>query len=303
MNILVLYGGWSSERKVSLISGIQCYNVLREKGYQVSYLDVTRNIAIQLSNVQPRPDIIFNALHGKWGEDGTIQGILEYIGIPYTHSGVCASAIAMDKILTKSIVMQYGIPCAQHMYVTQKLIYNGQTFSPPYVLKPINEGSSIGIKIILTKKDEINMLSQKWKHSLHLMQEKFIPGKEITVPVRDGKAMEIIEIIISDQSLFYDFYAKYSVKGSKYIIPANVSNTVRKKIKNYAEIIYQSLHCRGIIRVDFRYDQKNDRIIFLEINTQPGMTPTSLVPKSGLYEGLNFGDMVTWILKDASCNR
>lgn len=301
-HVAVIYGGWSAERPVSLSSGTECIKALREKGYRVTEIDADRDLAAQLAAIDPKPDVVFNALHGRWGEDGCVQGLLEIMGIPYTHSGVRASSIAMDKMSAKAMFMEYDIPCARHVWVSRDEIASGRALPPPYVLKPNNEGSSVGVEIILTDDEEQNMLARDWTHGDGVMQEEFIPGREMTVAVKDGKAMEIIEIMTGNHA-FYDFESKYVAGGSEHIIPADIPGDLRAKIQDCAEKAYRALGCRGIARADFRYDPKQDRVAILEINTQPGMTPTSLVPDAARHDGLSFADIVAWMVEDASCER
>ena len=301
-HVAVIYGGWSAEREVSLSSGVECIKALREKGYQVTEIDATRDLAAQLTAIDPKPDVIFNALHGRWGEDGAVQGLLEIMDIPYTHSGVRASAIAMDKMSAKAMFMEYDIPCARHVWVTRDEIAKGAALPPPYVLKPNNEGSSVGVEIILTAEEEQNMLARDWVHGAGVMQEEFVPGREMTVAVKDGEAMEVIEILTGNHA-FYDFESKYAQGGSEHVVPADISNDLRTKLRNNAEAAYRALGCRGIARADFRYDPKHDRLAILEINTQPGMTPTSLVPDAARHDGFSFADIVAWMVEDASCER
>ncbi|WP_417810101.1 D-alanine--D-alanine ligase [Thalassospira alkalitolerans] len=301
-HVAVIFGGWSAEREVSLSSGVECIKALREKGYQVTEIDATRDLAAQLAAIDPKPDVVFNALHGRWGEDGAVQGLLEIMGLPYTHSGVRASSIAMDKMSAKAIFAEYDIPCARHVWVSRDEIANGTALPPPYVLKPNNEGSSVGVEIVLTAEEEQNMLAREWTHGDGVMQEEFIPGREMTLAVKDGKAMEIIEILTGNHA-FYDFESKYVAGGSEHIIPADIPDDLRAKLQDCAEKAYRALGCRGIARADFRYDPAQDRVAILEINTQPGMTPTSLVPDAARYDGFSFADIVAWMVEDASCER
>ncbi len=301
-HVAVIFGGWSAEREVSLSSGVECIKALREKGYQVTEIDATRDLAAQLAAINPKPDVVFNALHGRWGEDGAVQGLLEIMGLPYTHSGVRASSIAMDKMSAKAIFAEYDIPCARHVWVSRDEIANGTALPPPYVLKPNNEGSSVGVEIVLTAEEEQNMLAREWTHGDGVMQEEFIPGREMTLAVKDGKAMEIIEILTGNHA-FYDFESKYVAGGSEHIIPADIPDDLRAKLQDCAEKAYRALGCRGIARADFRYDPAQDRVAILEINTQPGMTPTSLVPDAARYDGFSFADIVSWMVEDASCER
>ena len=301
-HVAVILGGWSAEREVSLSSGRECAKALREKGYKVTEIDANRDLAHQLAAIDPKPDVIFNALHGRWGEDGAVQGLLEIMNIPYTHSGVRASAIAMDKMSAKAMFAEYGIPCARHVWVKREDIASGKALPPPYVLKPNNEGSSVGVEIILTAEEEQNMLARDWVHGEGVMQEEFIPGREMTVAVKDGDAMEVIEILTGNHA-FYDFESKYAQGGSEHIVPADIEGDLRDRLQRHAEEAYKALGCRGVARADFRYDPENDRLVILEINTQPGMTPTSLVPDAARHDGMSFADIVAWMVEDASCER
>ncbi|MDP2698624.1 D-alanine--D-alanine ligase [Thalassospira sp.] len=301
-HVAVIYGGWSAERDVSLSSGREVIKALREKGYEVTAIDATRDLPAQLASLTPKPDVVFNALHGRWGEDGVVQGLLEILGIPYTHSGVRASAIAMDKMAAKAMFAEYDIPCARHVWVSRDDIANGHALPPPYVLKPNNEGSSVGVEIILTAEEEQNMLARDWVHGDGVMQEEYIPGREMTIGIRDGKAMEIIEIMTGNHA-FYDYQSKYVAGGSEHIIPANIPEPLSIRLKQFAEQAYRALGCKGVARADFRYDPLHDRVVILEMNTQPGLTPTSLVPDAARHEGMSFADIVAWMVEDASCER
>ncbi|PKR54944.1 D-alanine--D-alanine ligase [Thalassospira marina] len=301
-HVAVIYGGWSAERDVSLSSGREVSKALREKGYRVSEIDATRDLARQITDLSPRPDVIFNALHGRWGEDGTVQGLLEILDIPYTHSGVRASAIAMDKISAKAMFHEKGLPCAKHIYVTRDDIENGIALPPPYVLKPNNEGSSVGVEIILNDEEQQNMLAREWVHGDGVMQEQYVAGREMTVAIKDGQAMEVIEILTGNHA-FYDYQSKYASGGSQHIIPADIPAALRTRMRDCAEQAYHALGCKGVARADFRYDPEHDQLAILEINTQPGLTPTSLVPDAARHDGMSFADIVAWMVEDASCAR
>lgn len=301
-HVAVIYGGWSAERDVSLSSGREVIKALRKSGYRVTEIDATRDLAAQLTAIDPRPDVVFNALHGRWGEDGAVQGLLEILNLPYTHSGVRASAIAMDKMSAKAMFTEYDIPCARHTWVSRDDIASGRALPPPYVLKPNNEGSSVGVEIILTPDEEQNMLAREWTHGDGVMQEEFVPGREMTVAVRDGVAMEVIEIMTGNHA-FYDYQSKYADGGSEHIVPADIPSDLRIRLRDSAERAYRALGCKGVARADFRYDPEHDRLAILEINTQPGLTPTSLVPDAARQEGLSFADIVSWMVEDASCER
>lgn len=301
-HVAMIYGGWSTERDVSLSTGREVSRALREKGYIVSEIDATRDLAYQITSLSPKPDVIFNALHGRWGEDGAVQGLLEILNIPYTHSGVRASAIAMDKMSAKALFHEHGLPCARHVYVSRDDIKNGIALPPPYVLKPNNEGSSVGVEIILNAEEEENMLARDWVHGDGVMQEEYVAGREMTVAVKDGEAMEVIEILTGNHA-FYDYQSKYANGGSQHIIPADIPSALRTRVRDCAEQAYRVLGCKGVARADFRYDPEHDQLAILEINTQPGLTPTSLVPDAARHDGMSFADIVAWMVEDATCER
>ena len=304
-NVVVLMGGWVAERPVSLSSGNACADALESLGYNVKRLDVDRNVANKL--IELKPDVVFNALHGPFGEDGSIQGILELMEIPYTHSGVLASALAMNKEKAKAMFYKAGVPTAEHKIMSIDEIGDSHPVDPPYVLKPIQEGSSFGVLIV--ESDQAFPASEvaeiKWKYGDDIMIEKYIPGRELTCAVMGNKVLDIIEIIPNDEK-FYNYQAKYEQGGSKHIIPAEISSEIYDIVQDYAKKAHFSLGCRGVTRSDFRFDDsmKGDSGLYcLEVNTQPGMTPTSLVPEMAEYSGHDFNELVHWILEDASCQR
>ncbi|AJY48335.1 D-alanine--D-alanine ligase [Martelella endophytica] len=303
-HVAVLMGGFSSERPVSLASGNACADALEAEGYRVSRIDVTREVATVLSEV--RPDIVFNALHGPFGEDGTVQGILEYLEIPYTHSGVLASALAMNKAQAKRVAAACGIPVAESLLTKRADIGSDHPMAPPYVLKPVNEGSSFGVLIV----DEgqsgppQSVASTEWHFGEILMVERFIKGREFTCGVIDGRPLCVTEIVPVGQK-FYDFDAKYRPGGSRHILPADLKPNIYQKIQSLAVEAHQAIGCRGVSRSDFRFDETlgEEGIIWLEVNTQPGMTPTSLVPEMAADAGYSFGAFLRWMVEDASCLR
>ncbi len=304
-HVAVLMGGLSSEREVSLNSGAACAGALEEEGYKVTRIDVGHDIAQQLIDV--KPDVCFNALHGKWGEDGCIQGLLESLQIPYTHSGVLASAIAMHKEQAKLVMANAGVPVAESKLVLRAEIVKGHVMEPPYVVKPVADGSSVGIFII--KEEGVNTLAEIAEAGApedELMVEKYVAGRELTCAIMGNDALDIIEILPSEGLKFYDFEAKYAPGGSKHILPAKISPNIYQSIQTLALRAHVSLGCRGISRADFRLDEREDgsyELACLEVNTQPGMTATSLVPELAAYRGMSFGDLVRWIVEDASCDR
>ncbi len=304
-HVAMLMGGFSSEREVSLSSGNACADELERFGYRVTRLDVTRDVAQQLAEI--KPDVAFNALHGPFGEDGTIQGILEYMQIPYTHSGVLATAVAMDKELSKRIAKTYGIPVAESKVMDRNDITSVHPMQPPYVVKPVAEGSSFGVVIVHEGQEHPpqSITSDDWKYSDRIMVERFIYGRELTCAVMGDVALGVTEIIPQGQE-FYDFESKYAIGGSKHECPAKISPIVYQKITNMSLKAHKAFGCRGITRSDFRYDDRfseDGELIWLEINTQPGMTATSLAPELAAYAGHSFGELLHWMVEDASCMR
>jgi D-alanine-D-alanine ligase len=304
-HVAVLMGGFSSERPVSLASGNPCADALESAGYRVTRIDVDRNVASVLAEL--RPDVAFNALHGPFGEDGTIQGILEYLEIPYTHSGVLASALAMNKEQAKRVAKAAGIPVAESRVMNRHSIGRDHPMKPPYVVKPVNEGSSFGVVIV--KEDQAHppqvIGSSDWRYGDTVMVERFVHGRELTCAVMGDVALGVTEIIPVGHS-FYDYDSKYVAGGSKHECPANLSPNIYQKIQTLALKAHQAIGCRGVSRSDFRYDDRhseNGEIIWLEVNTQPGMTPTSLVPELAEHAGHGFGELLSWMVEDASCLR
>lgn len=304
-HVAVLMGGWSSEREVSLSSGRECSKALREKGYRVTDVDVGRDVAEVLGAL--KPDVAFNALHGPFGEDGAIQGVLEVLGIPYTHSGVRASAVAMHKLMAKAVLAAAGIPMAESIEVTRAAAAQEHPLPPPYVIKPIAEGSSFGVIIVKegANAPALEVLSDDWAYGDDLMAERYIPGRELTCAVIGDEPTDVIEILPATGG-FYDFNAKYSAGGSIHVLPAKISPFVYQNVRMLTKRAHQALGCRGVSRADFRFDERPDgsgELICLEVNTQPGMTPTSLVPDMAAYAGMDFGALVAWMVEDASCGR
>jgi D-alanine-D-alanine ligase len=304
-HVAVLMGGFSSERPVSLSSGAACADALDAEGYRVTRVDVGRNIAAVLAEL--RPDVAFNALHGPFGEDGTIQGILEYLEIPYTHSGVLASALAMDKAQAKHVAKAAGIPVAEALVMDRHAFGNEHPMKPPYVVKPVREWSSFGVVIV--KEDQAHppqvITSSEWRYGDRVMVERYIAGREFTCGVMGDAALGVTEIIPQGHA-FYDYDSKYEKGGSRHVIPAEISPNIYQKIQTLALKAHQAIGCRGVSRSDFRFDDRGDgegEVIWLEINTQPGMTPTSLVPEMAQHAGLRFGEFLRWMVEDASCLR
>lgn len=303
--IAVLMGGLSAEREVSLRSGAGVAKALREQGYEAIELDVGRDVAHRLAEIAP--DACFNALHGKFGEDGCMQGILETMAIPYTHSGVLASALAMHKERAKEVMARAGVPVADAKLVTRAEAACDHVMPPPYVVKPVSEGSSVGVVIVGR---EANAPPQRildgGPADEIVMVERFIAGRELTCGVIADEPTDVIEIVPKAGLSFYDYEAKYATGGSLHVLPAQILPEIYESIRKLALTAHRSLGCRGVSRADFRYDDTpggTGELICLEVNTQPGMTATSLVPELAAYRGRSFGALVTWIIEDASCNR
>ncbi len=300
-HIAVIKGGWSPEREVSLVSGRDCAAALREEGFEVTEIDAGRDLAEQLLKV--KPDAVFNALHGRWGEDGCVQGLLEVLGIPYTHSGVRASAVAMDKEQSKHVFRAAGLPVAESKLVTREEAARGHVMETPYVIKPHNQGSSVGVFIVREGENRppAELSSSDWDLGELVMAERYIPGLELTCAVIGNRVLNVTEITAN--TAFYDYDAKYSSGGSVHVVPARISSDINKRVQDVTHAAHDSLGCRGVTRSDFRFDEKKGELVLLEVNTQPGMTPTSLVPELAAYEGMSYGALVRWMVEDASCDR
>lgn len=304
-HVAVLMGGFSSERPVSLSSGEECARALEAEGYQVTRVDVGRDVASVLAELAP--DVAFNALHGPYGEDGAIQGVLEYLNIPYTHSGVLASALAMDKAQAKKVVAAAGVPVAEARVMNRFDFGSEHPIPTPYVVKPVREGSSFGVVIVDESQSHPPQVitSTDWRYGDEVMVERYIHGRELTCGVMDGVALAVTEVVPQGHA-FYDYDAKYANGGSQHVIPAKILPNIYQEIQRLAVVAHQAIGCRGVSRSDFRYDDRfseEGEIIWLEVNTQPGMTPTSLVPEMAALEGRGFGQLVSWMVEDASCSR
>lgn len=301
MRIAVLMGGWSAEREVSLVSGAACADALEARGHDVRRIDLNRNLYELLAALEPRPDVVFNGLHGRWGEDGNIQGVLNILGIPYTHSGVLASSVAMDKPLSKKLFEAAGIPCPASEIVTPEDIQAGRVMAPPYVVKPIDEGSSVGVHIVQASDNAVAL--DDLPPARPVLVEPYIPGRELTVSVMGERALGVTEL--RPHQGFYDYTAKYTDGKTTHLCPAPVSDDVARQAMDYAVTAHRALGCRGVTRADFRYDDTGDdpgRMYMLEINTQPGMTPLSLVPEQAAHAGISFEDLVQWMVESAACD-
>jgi D-alanine-D-alanine ligase len=296
--VAVLMGGWSAEREVSLISGAAVCAALESAGYAVTAIDVKRDVSSLLAWLSPRPDVVFNALHGRYGEDGCIQGLLNILEIPYTHSGLLASALAMNKPMAKRLFAEVGIPVAEHQIVAREALEAGDVMTPPYVIKPLNEGSSVGIRIVREGESPALLGVNPWSYGGDVMVERFIAGRELTVAVMGDRALAVTEITTGRG--FYDYDAKYAPGGSCHVIPAEIDAALYCECLSLAVAAHRTLGCRGVSRADFRYD--GTALYILEVNTQPGMTPTSLVPEQAAHVGISFTDLVNWMVENAACD-
>lgn len=290
------------ERKVSLSSGEACQNALLQAGYDAYCIDMPRDPLAFMDALSPRPDVVFNALHGRWGEDGHVQAILNLIGLPYTHSGFLASALAMDKPAAKALFAAAGIPVPEGRVTTRSACLEDDPLPYPYVIKPHNEGSSVGVHIMLAGSNSRRFAAEEWPFGETVMVERYIPGRELTVAVMDERALGVLEI--TSNHVFYDYEAKYAPDGSQHILPAPVPQDIYTAAMNLAERAHRTLGCRGVSRADFRYDPNDAStpLYLLEINTQPGMTATSLVPEIAAHAGLSFPELVTWMVENARCD-
>jgi D-alanine-D-alanine ligase len=296
-HVAVLLGGISPEREVSLVSGAACADALERLGARVSRVDAGRDIAAVLTRLQP--DVCFNALHGVWGEDGCVQGILETLQIPYTHCDVLASALAMDKTKAKAVMAAAGVPVPGGGLYDRLEAGREHVMAPPYVVKPNAEGSSVGVFLVFegANSPPQELLSPSWDMGDQVLIEPYIRGMELAVGVKDGKAMAVTEIV--PRTGFYDYEAKYGEGGSTHVVPARLPDAVAAQAMRFAELAHAALGCRGITRSDLRYDDINEVLALLEVNTQPGMTPTSLVPEQAAHLGIDFDNLVLWITEDA----
>ena len=302
-HIAVLMGGWSAEREISLRSGKACADALERQGFRVSRIDVARDVATVLGRVAP--DAVLNLLHGRPGEDGTIQGILEILQIPYSHSGVLASALAMQKDHAKAVLQAAGVRVPHGVVASRFAAAKSHLLERPYVIKPIAEGSSVGVFIVTREHQhppqELNR--EDWAFGENVLCEAYIPGLELTCAVMGDRALDVIEIVPTVR--FYDYEAKYAPGGSKHLLPAPLKPNVYQEVRSLALQAHQALGCRGVSRADFRYDERagTQGLFCLEVNTQPGMTETSLVPELAAYAGITFEELVRWMVEDASLNR
>ena len=296
-HVAVLLGGLSSEREVSLVSGRECADALERLGAKVSRIDAGRDLSEVLTRI--KPDVVFNALHGVWGEDGAVQGVLETLALPYTHSGVLASALAMDKVKAKAVMAAAGVIVPGGGLYDRFKAAREHVMAPPYVVKPNAEGSSVGVFLVFEGANgpPQALVAPSWTFGDEVLIEPYIRGLELAVAVMDGQALTVTEIV--PRAGFYDYEAKYGEDGSSHIIPARMPSQAAERALRMAELAHATLGCRGVTRTDLRYDDINDILVLLEVNTQPGMTPTSLVPEQAAHKGVGFDDLVGWIVEDA----
>ena len=296
--VVVIMGGPSAEREVSLSSGRDCATALRETGYEVTELDAGPDLAVRLSELQP--DVVFNALHGRWGEDGCVQGLLEWMRIPYTHSGVLSSSTAMDKERTKQIYREAGLPVVYSVLASKADVMSAHVIPAPYVVKPYNEGSSVGVYLVNEGANAPPKLSEEMPEIV--MVEAFAPGRELTTTVIGDRALTVTDILTDG---WYDYEAKYAEGGSRHVVPADIPEDITALCMDYALRAHNVLGCRGVTRTDFRWDESKgaDGLILLETNTQPGMTPTSLTPEQAQKTGISMAELCKWMVEDASCDR
>lgn len=302
MRVAVLYGGISAERPVSLVSGAQVIAGLRTAGFDVTPVLVGESLPALLAALTPAPDVVFNALHGRFGEDGCVQGVLDWLGIRYTHSGLRASALAMDKVAAKSVFAAAGLPVAAGAVVDLATLERADPMPLPYVVKPLNEGSSVGVQILRTGDNRRAGLARGWAFGPTAMVEEYVPGRELTVSVLHDRALAVTEIAAA--TAFYDYEAKYAEGGSRHTIPAPLHPEAAAQAMEIALAAHQALGCRGATRADFRYDDTGSdpgRLVLLEVNTQPGLTPTSLLPEQAAYCGMDFPSLMAWMVEHASC--
>jgi D-alanine-D-alanine ligase len=296
-HIAVLMGGLSPEREVSLVSGAACAGALDRLGAQVSPVDAGRDIAEVLTAL--KPDLAFNALHGAWGEDGCVQGVLETLGLPYTHSGVLASALAMDKAKAKAVLAAAGVTVPGGGLYDRFAAAREHVMPPPYVVKPNAQGSSVGVFLVFegANRPPRQLAQESWTFGDSVMVEPYIPGLELAVAVMGERALSVTDI--QPTTGFYDYEAKYGEGGSKHVVPAAIDPMMFERALRQAERAHAALGCQGLTRSDFRYDALNQNLVLLEVNTQPGMTPTSLAPEQAAHAGISFDDLVLWIVEEA----
>jgi D-alanine-D-alanine ligase len=300
--VAVLYGGISAEREVSLASGRQVITALQASGYDVTPVEVGDDLGAVIAALSPKPDAVFNALHGRFGEDGVIQGVLDWLGIPYTHSGVRASALAMDKAASRAVFATAGLPIAAGRVIDIAELEADDPLPRPYVVKPLNEGSSVGVEILQPGANRRHEIVREWRFGPRALVEEFIPGRELTVGVMGSRALTVTDIAATHA--FYDYDSKYADGGSFHLLPAPIHPQAFGQALDIAVAAHAALGCRGASRTDFRYDDTQGepgRLVLLEVNTQPGLTPTSLLPEQAAFCGISFPALCAWMVEEAQC--
>jgi D-alanine-D-alanine ligase len=300
--VAVLYGGISAEREVSLSSGRQVVAALREAGFEVTPVEVGADLGALIAALTPRPDVVFNALHGRFGEDGAIQGVLDWLNVPYTHSGVRASALAMDKAAARAVFAAAGLPVARGRVVEVEDLAAADPLPRPYVIKPVNEGSSVGVQILRQGDNRRGEIAGGWAYGTTALVEEYVPGRELTVAVMGERALAVTEIVASHS--FYDYESKYADGGSRHVVPAAIHPATYERAMAMAVAAHRALGCRGASRADFRYDDTETtpgRLVLLEVNTQPGLTRTSLLPEQAAHLGMSFPALCAWMVENAAC--
>jgi D-alanine-D-alanine ligase len=300
--VAVLFGGISAEREVSLATGRQVIEALRGAGYDVLPIEVGADLGAVIAALDPKPDAVFNALHGRFGEDGVIQGVLDWLDIPYTHSGVRASALAMDKAASRAVFLAAGLPVAPGRVIDITELDAADPLPLPYVVKPLNEGSSVGVEILRLGENRRQEIAREWKFGRQALVEQFIPGRELTVGVMGDRALTVTDIAASHG--FYDYESKYAQGGSRHILPARIHRQTHARALDLALAAHQALGCRGATRADFRYDDtagEPGQLVLLEVNTQPGLTSTSLLPEQAAFCGIAFPALCAWMVEQAQC--
>lgn len=302
MRVAVLYGGISVEREVSLASGRQVIAALRDGGFEVLPIEVGPDLRGLIAALDPKPDVVFNALHGRYGEDGTVQGVLDWLDVPHTHSGARASALAMDKVASRAVFAAAGLPVAAGRVVDMAALEAADPMPRPFVVKPLNEGSSVGVAILREGDNRRAALAREWAFGGAALVEEYVPGRELTVGVLEDRALVVTEIAAREG--FYDYEAKYAPGGSRHVLPARIHPDAYARVLDTAVAAHHALGCRGATRVDFRYDDSKGepgRLALLEVNTQPGLTPTSLLPEQAAHVGMSFAELCAWMLERAAC--
>ncbi len=302
-HVAVLMGGSSVEREVSLVTGKAVAEGLVAAGYEVSRIELGRDVADVVVRLAPRPDVVFNALHGRFGEDGRVQGLLDLLGIPYTHSGVLASALAMNKAMAKQLFAAVGLPIAEGIVVDRAALEAPAPLDPPFVVKPVAEGSSVGVRIVQLGDNQTLLREADFRHGDQVLVERFVPGRELTVAVMGDRPLGVTEI--RPRKGFYDYRAKYTEGVADHVVPAQIHPHAYDEALRIATDAHRTLGCRGVSRADLRYDDTRGepgRLVLLEVNTQPGMTPLSLVPEQAKYAGIDFPALVAWMVEEARCD-